>query len=125
MTSYQIASGHNNAAGLTALDPQPASDGILDGVRIEALSGAVYADGAPYTIWRYPGLLSETQYGSLLTQTGLATARYAEVTVKTNASADRATWTNYNAIIVKPFNPRYRKGFYRDVEFIVKMLETV
>ncbi len=121
--TYQIAAGQNNAAGLTALTPQPASDGLLDAKTVYAVSRAIYGDGL-FTIWRYT-MLSETEYASLLTQTGLTSVRYAEVTVKTNAGGNRAIWSNYNAIIQRAVNPRYRRGFYRDVEFTVQLLEAL
>jgi len=125
MSSYQIAAAFDNAAGLTALDPQPSSDGVLDASRVTAVSGKVYADGTPYTIWRYAKEITETQYASLLTQMGLTSVVSLKVTVKTNAGGNRATWSNYNAIIVKPEAPKYRKGFYRDIEFVVKLWEAL
>lgn len=124
---YQIADNYNNAAGLVDISPQPASPGILYPREVVAVSGVVYDDGAPYTMFVYKGVMSNTQYNSLLTQFGLTSARTNEVTVRLLLD-DRITYANYNAIVVKPRNgvdAKYRNGFWHDVTFRVKQLEAV
>lgn len=121
---YRIADAFNNAAGLADLNPQPASYG-LDGRSVSAISGAVYVD-ATFVVFRYAKLLPAADFASLLTQTGLSfTVRYNEVTVAVNAGGNRETFSNWNAIIQLPRYPRYEKGFYRDVEFLVQLLEAL
>jgi hypothetical protein len=122
MTVYRIADGHNNAAGLADVTPQPASTGLLYPRRVVALDGTVYDDGAPYVVWRYTDAIPPDVYSSLLTQLGLASAIYNLVTVRTVSNAARTTWANYNATIVRPSDPKFRMGKDRDVEFLIKML---
>lgn len=122
---YQIADGHDNAAGLATIDPQPASEGLQYPKRRVAGDGTEYNDGSAFTIWRYRGVLSTTQYSALLTAFGLSSALTNEVTVRTLHGAARTTYSNYNATIVKPFNPRFERGFWRDIEFRVIKLEAL
>lgn len=122
--TYQIADGHNNAAGLANVTTQPACEGIRYPRETIAANGDVFEDGAPFVEWRYGPELHEDTYAALLTQFGLSSAKTNEVTVRTTQSANRDTFANYNGLIVRP-QPLYRRGFYRDVVFVVKMLEAL
>lgn len=122
--TYQLADGHDNAAGLAAVTPQPACEGIFYPKEIIAASGIVYNSGMPYCVWKYGPELPEDDYNSLLNQFGLASAKTNEVTVKTISDAARSAYSNYNATIVKP-QPRYQMGFYKDVAFVIKLLEAL
>jgi len=124
---YQYAPGHNNAEGLVALDPQPMSPGLLYPLRIYAASGEVYDHGSAYTIWRY-NFLTPAQYAALLSALGLASAVTAPITATTITDAARTTWANYNARIVRPAHgtqAQFRRGFWRDVEFVLRELEAL
>lgn len=123
MTTYQVAQGHDNVAGLTDVTPQPASPGLLYPREIVAADGTVYEDGAAYTRWAFEPLISAAQYSALLSQFGLTSARSAQVTVRTVTDAARTTWDTYNATIVRPADAQYRRGFWRDVVFVIKGLE--
>ena len=122
--TYKIAAAHDNAAGLTTVTPQPACEGIQYPRMIRAASGKVYPDGQAYCEWRYGPELDETVYNSLLTQFGLTSVWFAEVTVATVSSADRVTFSNYNGRIIRP-QVQYSKGFYRNVVFLVSELEAI
>lgn len=105
-TEYKIAAGHNNAAGLTLLDPQPRTPGLFIPRLIATPSGEVYEDGAYYTEWVYVyrkyTYLFNSQEGvvSLLSQTGLSSASSALVTVRLREND--GTWFNANATIIRP-----------------------
>lgn len=128
MSIYKLAVGHNNAAGLVTVTPQPMSPGILYPRQVNAASGDVYDDGRAYTVWLYDGVLTPAQYAALLTAFGLASARTALVTVATVTDEARTTWASYNARIVRPFNgsdARFKRGFWRDVTFVLRNLEAL
>jgi len=124
--AYQIADTHDNAAGLADVDPQPMSSGIQYPERRLALSGAAYEDGGAFTLWRF-SILTPTQYDSLLTQFGLSSDAYNDVTVNTITN-DRTTFANYNGTIVRPMmgeDAKFEMGFYHDVVFRVIRLEAI
>jgi len=126
--TYQIATGHDNAAGLADVTPQPASPGILYPRRVYAASGDVYEDGTPYTLWGYKDILPADEYAALLTAFGLASAVSALVTVRTVAGEDRTTFANYNARVIKPRNgdtAKFANGFWHDVVFVIRELEAL
>lgn len=128
MSVYKIAPGHDNADGFVTLNPQPASPGLLYAERRFAANGAVYDHGAAHTLWIYDGILTPAQYSAVLTDCGLISVVSALVTIYTLTDAARATWTTYNARIVRPFNgadARFKRGFWRDVTFILRELEVV
>ena len=122
--TYQWADEFDNTAGLADVSPQPQSEGVLDSVVVYAISGEAYPDGVQYAVWRY-SMVTPDQLATLYTALGLTTAYYNEGTVKTNAGGNRTTFTNYNAIVLKPLNPKFKFGFYRDVEFIVRLVEVL
>ena len=127
MSAYKLAQGHDNADGLLIVLPQPASPGLLYPERRYAADGSAHDFGTAYTIWQY-NILSATQYAGLLTAFGLASAVSAPVTICILPDAGRTTWTNYNARIVRPAHGaqmRYRRGFWRDVEFVLRELEAL
>lgn len=122
--TYQIADGHDNEAGLTIVTPQPACEGIFYPKDIISASGDVYETGAAYCEWRFGPELLETSYAALLTQFGLTIAKTNEVTIRTMSDPARATFANYNALIIRP-RAKYQNGFYRDVVFLLKRLEAL
>ena len=124
MGIYKIADGHNNTAGLTAVDPQPASYGIHYPRRVYATSGAVYPDGIAFTEWRYDEAISAEEYDSLLTQFGLDSAETNDVTIYTSDEHGR-DFVNKNGTIIRPENPVYRLGVYERLIFLVRDLEDV
>lgn len=121
MSTYQWADGNNNAAGLTDLSPQPSTFNIHYPLRVYGGDGTPKNKGSAFAILRYHKELTETQYNSLLTQLGLSSALFNPGTVKL-IGEDRTTWANYNGTVIKPHNPTYERGFYRDVEFIINEL---
>jgi hypothetical protein len=128
MSSYQIVDGYDNTSLLATFSPQPASPGLLYPRRIISVGGHEYDDGQPYTFWVYKGVIPASEYDALLVTFGLATQVSNEVTITTMVDTDRATWNNYNAIIVRPKNgdeATYEKGFWRDVKFKIKLVEAL
>lgn len=124
--AYQIADGHNNAGGLVDITPQPACEGVRYPVHVMGGDGTPKNKGAAFAIFRYSGELNESsdQFTSLLTQFGLSSALFNDVTVSI-INEDRATFTNYNGRIIKPFNTEYKKAYYRDIEFVIINLEAI
>jgi hypothetical protein len=120
MSTYQIADGHDQAGSLAAIIPQPKSPGVQQAKRVFAAS-AVYDTGVTFCLWVFTAL-TEAEYTSLLSQCGLSSAVTNEVTIKTTETDDRTTWTDYNGLIIKPFNPKFDAGYYRDVEFMIREL---
>lgn len=127
MSVYKLATGHNNAEALAAVDPQPASPGLLYPTRRYAANGQVVDYGAAYTLWRY-SVLTPEQYASLLAAFGLKSDVTALVTVMTVADVARTTWQTYNARIVRPEHgtqAHFRRGLWRDIEFTLRELEAL
>lgn len=102
---YKIADGHDNTAGLTLISVQPYCPPIEYPRIVRAVSQKVYEDGYPFTWFRY-GNLQVAQYTSLLTEFGLASATYNNVTV-TLPGNDRVA-VNYNARIIHVKSKEYR-----------------
>lgn len=119
--TYQIASGYDNVAGLTQLDPQPRCPGINSGRTIVSVDGMIYEDGYGNADLIYT-VLTKDEYDSLLTQMGLTSVKSAQVTVSLPQNQDR-NFSNYNAIITKP-DPQY-KDFWKDVIFRLTRIEGV
>jgi len=124
--THKIADAHNNEAGLATVSPQPVSPGILFPRRFFSVDRTPYNDGSPFTRWIYSMIPPET-YAALLSTFGLTTALYNDVTVSV-VGDDRTTFANYNGRIIKPEpdkDVRYRKGFYRDVMFLIVELVAI
>ena len=100
MSTYQIAIGHNNAAGLADIDPQPRTPRLIPGRVVYAVSGLVYEDGGYRTQFIYDAL-GWDDYTALLTAFGLSSAKSALVTVRLRKDTDNS-FANYNAIIERP-----------------------
>lgn len=121
MTGYKVAIGHDNQAGLTLLDPQPASDGIRPARVLTPASGLAFDDGGYFAILKYSAL-NESQWLSLLARFGLEYARSSEITLR--ALADDRLFSLYNGVVVKP-QPRWRFGFASDVDFVVGYIQSL
>ena len=97
---YLIADGYNVALGsLVALDPQPATPGMLFGRRTHALSSDII-DELPYVPFRYSHFASVAECQAVLTQFGLLTALTNLVSVYVQ---DRNyDWVIRNGIAIAP-----------------------
>lgn len=98
--AFKLASGHDNTAGHTTLTMPIHSTGLLYPRHMVAISGIVYATGAPYSVWTIQHL-TVAQYQAILTAAGIS-AVYSdsnEVTVS-DIIPDRSTYADYNATIV-------------------------
>jgi hypothetical protein len=117
--THKIADGYNNIAGLTALDPQGRTDGVMPGRFTQGGDGHIYEDGFPTLDLEY-GALTETQLDSLLTQMGLTgTTRSNEVTIEAPRNHDRQV-SNWNAIVSYPQltrDGRFDRFFWRNIKF--------
>lgn len=99
-SNYRAAPGHGIALlSLVLIDPQPASAGFKVTERSYGLSGAVYQQ-APYIELVWSMIETPTQYASILSQFGLTSVLYANVTVYIPNAA--YTYARYNGIAVKP-----------------------
>lgn len=99
-SDYRVATGHGVAlVSLVAVTPQPASPGPKATERSYGLNGAVY-EQAPYIELVWSALDSPTEYASILSQFGLTSVLYANVTVYIPNGA--YAYARYNAVAVKP-----------------------
>lgn len=125
---YQIASGHNNAAGLTTVTIQPYCPGIgytfvMDGDSVADIKG----DGS--TTWVY-ATLTAAQFDTLLNEFGLDynTTPSKKVTIRTtvndNATGHNRNYANYNAVITAPPKPRF-EWFQKNIEFTITAMEAL
>lgn len=121
--TYKIAANWNNEGGLTTLTPQPRMKGIQDAREQVSGDGLTVADGYDLATLEW-GVLTAAQYSSLLTATGLTSAKSAKVTLQVPQNSDRAE-AQYNAIITRPGKPRYELGFWRGIEFEVALVEAI
>lgn len=123
--TYKWADGFNNAGGLIALNPQPATPVIKPGRLTESLDNSVFGDGFDNTDLLY-SQVTDTQFGSLLTQLGLSlSVRSNDGTISLPTNADRTSFANYNATVKMLEDPTYEKGFWNDVIFHVVIIEAL
>jgi len=118
MTTYQAADTHDNTGALVALDPQPSSEGIQTADRVYC-AGAAYDAGADFIILRFKGLLSPAQLAALYAALGLTSSVDNEGTFHLPQDIGRTTWGDYNGRAIRPESPKFRMGFYRDVEIMI------
>lgn len=120
---YQIYVGHNEAGNLADAVPQPRCEGMFTRLPdIYAGDGTVYEDGPLSTEWLF-SIMSDTEYTTFLTQSGLSSAKSALVTVRTIVPNGRSL-ANYNATIVRPGRLRYQY-WYENVTFELNFLEAL
>ncbi len=124
MTSYQVADGKDNAAGLIDISPQPASP---DGVRYPEL--VFSADGsAHFHGWAYIDLvwnsIDRASYNAILTAFGLSqTVAHNAVTVKIRDNDD--TFRVYNGDAIRLQEEQRRLVFWKQLTIRVNNLELV
>lgn len=127
---YKIATGWNNAAGLTNVEgltvdsrtftPPVAYMAYNPGtLRIRA-DGQVYYSGFPSVVWRFTGLTRAMYYYLMTTYTTGGNTLSGKVTISTRNLA--GTHANYNAVMVLPAPPEVDRSFgvirNLDVRFI-------
>ena len=100
MSSYSVKTGHDAALlDLVSMTPQPRSTGVQVARRGYAASGAVIEEGN-YIILQWSVINSVTDWNTLLSQFGLGSALYAEVTVY--APNHLFSYTRYNGTAIRP-----------------------
>lgn len=111
---YQVATGHNNAAGLTTIVPQPATSEIEPGLLRQGGDGLFYEDGFKRTTLKWSRLTS-AQLAALYTAFGWsATVASSAVTLRLKDNSDR-DFANCNVIADRP-RARYVLGYWENVE---------
>jgi len=120
--TYQVADGSDNEGSYVDLNPQPSCEGIRYPLRVISANNTPKDKGARFAILVYEGEITADQYTNVLSQLGLTSAIYNDITLSL-PDEDRTTFSNYNGRVFKPLNPVYKKGFYRDIEFFVRKLE--
>lgn len=124
--TYQVADGHNNAAGLATMTKQPKCEGIVPGRRIRTLGRTVYEDGYSSAVLVYT-MVTSADVETILTELGIFSAVSNDITIRLPRNGDR-DFTNYNATAVQPEwvrEGRYKQGFYEDVEIPLIFMETI
>lgn len=101
---YAVSLGHDQPdAGLTPLNPQPTSVGVVPGRRIYAASGALYEDTHHVElVWRV--LEDGADYQALLVQLGLNAADTNNVTLRIRD--DNFLAWRVNATVYRPEHGR-------------------
>ena len=100
---YQVATGYNNAAGLTTLTHQPFCMGIRAGRRVIAGNGMLIEDGLGSADLVF-NLLKKAQYSTVLAEFFITSAPSAQITMRMPRNSDRA-FANFNAIVLRPDLP--------------------
>jgi len=119
---YQIVAGHDNPGTLVDLTIQPRSNGTFTTMPdIVSGDGTVYEDGPLSAQWIY-SVLDETEYVTILSETGLTSVKSALVTIRTQNNA--RAFANYNAVIVRPGKLTYH-FFWDNVIFELRNLEAL
>lgn len=124
-TDYKVAIGHNNAAGLALITPQPRSTRLRAARVVTAINGLAYEDGALQTEFVYR-VLSWTNFNALNTAFGLTSAKSALVTLRLRKNDN--TYANYNATIIAPTfneNANAEGGVILDVEYRIIEAEPI
>lgn len=121
--TYKVADGHDVAAeSLTAISPQPRSEGIRATRRVYCPDGTVRDDGL-YVELLWSVLDDATDYQALLDQFGVKTARTNEVTVMVRD--DTFAWVRMNGTAVRPQaggEVRWSDFFPRSITILIKDL---
>lgn len=122
-TIYQSAVNRNNVAGLAALSPQPASDGLRHG-EVAAFAGTKqkFHDSDDYIELRYSVALASEGF-TILSAFGLLTDPSADVTVTIPDTIARDVFHNYNGIAIRP-DLKYQ-FWYQDFNVRVTALEAI
>lgn len=126
MSDYRIGTSHDMALeNLTAITPQPRSEGVRPARRTYAASGAVVEENLYIElIWDVVG--SPTAYQALLTQFGLDSANTAAVTIYVPGPG--YTYARFNGTAVRPEVGRdivRRNYFLRNLTILVRQLEEI
>lgn len=124
MADYRIATGHNVALEeLDPITPEPGSEGVRPARRTYAADGSVHEENL-YIELVWDHVASASEYQSLLTQFGLASADVAAVTLY--APGQDYQMQRFNGEAVRPEvgrDVRRRGYFIRDVTILVRQLE--
>lgn len=124
--TYQFAAAFDNAAGLTALSPQPKSSAIRPARVRAAGSRLKIVDGDLMQNWLFTQITG-AEFASLLTAMGLDAYDFdpfsVEATVKTLKN-DRSTFINYNAVVslTEQITPNYIG--LEDIAFTLQIIGT-
>lgn len=124
ITTYRVAVGHNNAAGLSTLSPQPrnASD-IAYPEFLDGLDESVTPQGKPFVELTF-NALSYSEYAIVLAKFGLsATIFNADVTVRLRTDID--AYSNYNGVAKHRTGKERGYGFWRNFTITVAALTVI
>lgn len=122
--TYQVADGHDNEAGFSAISPQPMCPGITPTRRTFGGDGSV-TDQATYVEFVFNVVKDVTTYQSILTQFGVNSALTNDVTI--TARDETFTAINLNGTAIRPqigTDVRWSNFFPRDVVILVKDLSS-
>jgi hypothetical protein len=125
MTKYKVKTGLNQALlDLVDIAPQCRSGGIHVTERTYAADGSVYEQGR-FVELIFDLMQGSTSFAALLTQFGLSSVLFANVTVYVRDSS--FAWVRLNGVAVRPEigqDVRWEQFFPRNVTILVKNLET-
>ncbi len=120
---YQFAAGHNNAAGLSNISPQPACPEIRDGLVRVAGNLLTYEDGYKSTTLKW-SRLTAAQMDSLFGQFSVSSSiKSVLCTIRLKQDEDRA-FSNYNATLERP-RGTYVLGYWENVTAEITFMDAL
>lgn len=123
ITTYQSATGWNNAGALADITPQPACpSGIYYDTHEYCGDGMVEPDGYALSELVYSDALLESELTTINTALGVASSASAKMTL-TLPKDDRSFGT-YNVIVVAPKRKSYR-NWYSATVYEIRHIEEI
>lgn len=129
--TYKVATGYDNCAGLTTLDPQPYMRGITPGLRRQDGDGMTHEDGFKTATLQF-GYLTRPQFEAVKTAFGLdssgaGSTPSARITIQLPSGPMR-TAVVYNGIVDDPGEPdnaRFESSVWQEISFTVRRLRKI
>lgn len=124
ITTYKVAVGHNNAAGLSTITPQPRNPSDIQYPEfLVGLDGSMIPQGNQFAELLFAAL-SYSEYTGVLAKFGLsATVFSAACTVRLRTDGD--LYQNYNGIASHTTGKQRGYGFWKDFTITVGWLEAI
>ena len=120
--TIQVAQNHNNAGALADLTHAPHTfSGILYAETVATPQGILR--NGPYCILSY-NVLEDDEFAAQNTQFGLASAEFADITLRIPGDAITSE-TNYNGQVIRPRDAQPDGTCYYGIRYMVRFLEAI